>query len=111
MYMNLSKVIKTTDTTVENVTPWFLWTFFGMHIALFLTVMGVVYIDASYIEFLGKLIRYFICAFLVIRFHPFRKHELHKYDGQIIFLSAMFLLTSEGLTAYILETVKDRLHK
>ena len=36
----------------------------------------------------------------MMRFHPLRKHKLHKHDSQLIFGSAFFLLTNLGITQY-----------
>ena len=91
-----------TDVTLDYITPWFLWTLIGIHIALALTFIGIVQVNPQYIERFSILMRYFVCIFLLIRFHPFRKHILHKYDGRIIFIAAMFLLTNEGIANYLM---------
>jgi hypothetical protein len=44
-----------------------------------------------------------------LRFHPFRKHTLGKYDGQIIFISALFLLTNEGMTEFLLSHISKKM--
>ena len=38
---------------------------------------------------------------VILRFHPFRKHELGDFDATIIFGSAVLLLTNAGLTNVI----------
>jgi hypothetical protein len=73
-----------------------------MHVLLVAIFLGAVYINPEYIDNASMVIRIFVCLFLLIRFHPFRKHSLHRFDGQIIFIAAMFLLTNEGLTQYVL---------
>ena len=40
-----------------------------------------------------------VCIFLIYRFHPYRNHVLQKYDAQIIFSSAMFLLVNISAVA------------
>lgn len=101
--MNIKTITKKTELTLENITPLFLWTLTGLHITLVAIFAGIVYVNPTYIENLSLIIRIFVCLFLIVRFHPFREnHELHKYDGQIIFIAALFLLTNEGLTKYVL---------
>ena len=73
-----------------------------MHLLLVAIFLGAVYINPEYIKNASMAIRIFVCLFLLIRFHPFRKHSLRRFDGQIIFIAAMFLLTNEGLAQYVL---------
>ena len=81
----------------------------GMYIiqlSYVLALLGIVYIDPTQINKLNILVQLFVCTFLVIRFHPFRAHELRKYDSQIIFGSALFLLANLGITQFVLSRVK-----
>lgn len=100
--MDINSITHKTEMTLEHITPIFLWSLFGMHLLLVAIYLGAVYINPEYIDNASAFIRIFVCIFLLIRFHPFRKHRLHRYDGQIIFIAAMFLLTNEGITQYIL---------
>lgn len=92
------------EKAFENTTPYFLGILLALHISLFLIFWGVLYIDPQLIESLSNMVRLFVCLFLIIRFNPFRKYVLHKYDGQVIFTAALFLLTNEGIEKYILST-------
>jgi hypothetical protein len=67
---------------------------YSAYIVLFL---GVVNFNPSYITELKLLMQVVICAVLIYRFNPFRTHELKKYDANIIFSSAMFLLVNTGI--------------
>jgi hypothetical protein len=48
-----------------------------------------------------------VCLFLIIRFHPYRKHELRNFDAKIIFASAILLLTNTGLSKYYIYKIKN----
>jgi hypothetical protein len=67
---------------------------YSAYIVLFL---GVVNFNPSYITELKLLMQVVICVVLIYRFNPFRTHELKKYDANIIFSSAMFLLVNTGI--------------
>ena len=72
-----------------------------IHTIFFATFLGIVYINTSYLRQLNIFIQFAVCVFLMIRFHPFRKHEFHQYDAGIIFSCALFLLFNLGIVEYI----------
>ena len=67
---------------------------YAAYIVLFL---GVVNFNPTYITDLKLLMQVVVCVVLIYRFNPFRTHELKKYDANIIFSSAMFLLVNTGI--------------
>ena len=69
-----------------------------LYLLYILMYFGLIKYNISYIENIHIIIQIYICIFLMIRFHPFRKHQLKEYDAQIIFGSALFLMTSLGFT-------------
>jgi hypothetical protein len=97
------------DVTLKNITPWFVWFLFLSHVILIGSFLLLGSVNESYVEIFSKVVRYFVCAFLILRFHPFRKHTLGKYDGQIIFISAMFLLTNEGMAEFLLSQLAKKM--
>jgi hypothetical protein len=84
---------------------------YSAYIVLFL---GVVNFNPSYITELKLLMQVVLCAVLIYRFNPFRTHELKKYDANIIFSSAMFLLVNTGIAEvferYWLKLPLDEIH-
>lgn len=86
----------------ENITPYFLRTLLLLHASLFFIFIGAVYINPELVELISNTVRLFVCLFLLFRFHPFKKYTLHKYDGDVIFTAALFLLTNEVIEKYIL---------
>ena len=67
---------------------------YAAYIVLFL---GVVNFNPAYITDLKLLMQVVICVILIYRFNPLRTHELKKYDANIIFSSAIFLLVNTGI--------------
>ena len=68
-------------------------------IAYGLIFMGVIYINSEYLYMFKTMMQVIVCIFLIYRFHPYRNHVLQKYDAQIIFSSAMFLLVNISAVA------------
>lgn len=54
---------------------------------------------SEYIDVLNFYFRMYICLFLIVRFHPFRKyHGFSEFDRQVVFTSALLILTTIGVT-------------
>jgi|AACY02.14.fsa_nt_gi hypothetical protein len=78
-----------------------------LYICYFLIYAGLFYVNPLYLDTLSKSIRIFVCMFLIYKFHPFRQHKLVEFDAQLIFASAILILTDMGITQYLLEKYKD----
>jgi|LauGreDrversion4_2_1035121.scaffolds.fasta_scaffold01179_2 hypothetical protein len=78
--------------------------FYGLvilaHVLYFITYIGVFYVDITYIHVLNVITQTFICLFLLIRFFPYRQHQLNKYDVSIVFGSALLLASNLIATEY-----------
>jgi hypothetical protein len=94
----LSHVDKVLDKTAAPVYIASIATIYFIYITTFI---GLTLISAEYIKYLDVFVQSLIGIFLILRFLPFRNHELRKNDAIIIFGSGVFLLTNLGLTAYI----------
>ena len=81
-----------------------------LYLIYFLVFFGLFNINKEYTRLFSNFIQLGICLFLIIRFNPFRKHELKEFDGVIIFGSAMFLLANLGITEYIVQIVRKKAH-
>ncbi len=87
--------------------------YIGMMVTLYFLYIGIyfglTFADPLYVTMLSKLIRLFVCMFLIIRFHPFKEtHTLREFDEKIIFASAILLLTDLGITQFVLNNVRKR---
>jgi hypothetical protein len=71
---------------------------FVVYITYFLTFLGVIYIDKSKIRLFSILIQLIICFILIIRFNPFRNHQMTDFDKTIIFSAASFLFINLFIT-------------
>jgi hypothetical protein len=94
------------SSKIEEIKiPLFTGILFIWHLLYFLVFFGIAYINSSYIRYLSIIIQGFISIFLIMRFHPFRKYAISKFDATVIFSSAIFLftnlLTTELLTPYL----------
>lgn len=90
------------DSIIENIKkPVYLSLLFAMYFTYFLIVFGIYQINPFYVTYFSKFLQAFIAVFLIIRFHPFRKHQLHDFDDRIIFGSALLILSDLGVTSVI----------
>jgi len=87
--------------------PFFNSVVFLIYLSYFLIFFGIVYINKKYVQVFSDTLLIFVCLFLIIRFHPYRKHELRNFDAKIIFASAILLLTNAGLTKYYIYKIKN----
>jgi hypothetical protein len=78
-----------------------------IYLSYFLIFFGLFYINKKYVDIFSNLLLTFVCLFLILRFHPFRKHELRDFDATIIFGSAVLLLTNAGLTNIIANDISN----
>ena len=65
-----------------------------IHVLYFSIFIGILSMNSLYIKSLNIFLQLLVSIFLLIRFHPFREHELKKYDSRIIFSCAIFLITN-----------------
>lgn len=65
-----------------------------MYIVYFSAFFGLFKIEDKYIRMMQISIQSVICLFLLIRFNPLIKPELKPYDSNIIFTSAVLLLSN-----------------
>ena len=97
----MQKIVDQLEHTLELVKkPIYMGSLGILHVLYALLFFGIIDYSAMIVERINIFIQVFICLFLIIRFHPFRSHELKEFDAQIIFGSAAFLLTNLGLAQY-----------
>lgn len=88
------------DAMLEPVAHYYIYIIFGLHALYVLTFLGIVSFNAQYMNVFNIFVQTIVCLFLLVRFHPFRKHVFHQNDSRIIFSSAMFLLFNLGFIEY-----------
>lgn len=97
------------DSFLDDVKkPVYLITVGSLYLLYIITFVGIFYVKPEYIQFMSNIAHTFICIFLIIRFHPFRKHVLHEFDDKIIFGSALILLLNLSITQYLLQYVEKK---
>jgi len=81
-----------------------------LHLLFIIAFLGIVYINSSYLKTLNIIVQFAVAMYLLIRFHPFREHEMKQYDYRIIFSCALFLLINlglvEGIKSYLPNLMK-----
>lgn len=92
----ITQLDNTLDTFFDYTGPYYVYALTGIHLLYIFAFFGIALTDAQYLSVLNIGIQTFICIFLMFRFHPFRKHELKRYDPVLIFGSATFLLLNLG---------------
>jgi len=92
------RIQKRVDDSLDYLGEFYFSTMLILHIAYVLAFIGLVSLNHTYLFGLNVCVQLIICSALMFRFHPFRKHELRKYDPKIIFGSACFLLFNLLLT-------------
>lgn len=54
----------------------------------------------KYQKILENIMKYYVIAFLLIKFNPFTKSNFTEFDRKIVFSSAIFLLTTTTISQY-----------
>ena len=57
-------------------------------------LLGIASVAPAYLDTLNSVLKYFIIAFLLVRFNPWAKYEMTAFDRTIVFSAAFFLLAS-----------------
>ena len=66
----------------------------ALYFCYFVLFFKIVDVSHKYVAFLQMIIHVFVCLFLLIRFNPLIHPVLRKYDSNIIFTSAVLLLSN-----------------
>jgi hypothetical protein len=101
------------DEILNDVAkPVFFGTIFMIYFVYIVTFLGLFYVNKMYISYLDTFIQVLIALILIFRFNPLRTNlQLQKYDVNIIFSSAIFLLTNAGLTQFVYGSILSNLEK
>lgn len=95
-------VIKEVDKLLEIIKrPIYLGLVLTLEFIYVLIFFHFIEYTPSLVLYLNYFIQAFISMFLIIKFHPFRKHEIKEFDSTIIFGSALFILANIGVTEFI----------
>lgn len=93
------------DKYLDTFAPYYLHMMIGVHVLYVFAFFGIRAINETYLNGLHVFVQLFVCIFLMVKFHPYRKYSLKPNDPVIIFGSATFLLLSLGLGTIIKSTV------
>ena len=90
----------TLDTILRMITFPTIVILYIIHLGYLLLFLGLFSVDVDLLHGFNVVVELFIVINLILRFHPFRKHVLNEYDGQLIFASMLFSLESLGAAEY-----------
>jgi hypothetical protein len=108
----LNKVFEKVDNILEIIKrPLYLGTVFLLEFIYVLIFFKIIDYTPQILLYLHYFIQGFIALFLIIKFHPFRKHEIKEFDSTIIFGSAMVLLANIGITEFIKKNFENTTKK
>jgi hypothetical protein len=85
--------------------PFYIITIIIIYGSYLLFLLGIYYVNPSYITNVFKYFEIFLCLFFIIRFHPFRKAVLRDFDQTLIFMSGFIILTNVVIIEYIVNIV------
>jgi len=83
----------------ETFFRYIIYIFYILYIVI---LLGISQSAPEYLILLKNIMKYFICAVLLIRFNPFSKHRFTSFDKELVFQSALYLLSTTALTDYFL---------
>ena len=105
--MNLSFI----DSIFDKVKkPIYIYSVIIAHIIYLSIALGLVIIKKDYINYLNVFTQSFVAVFLILLFHPFRKHEYREGDGILLFGAGIFLLTNIGITNILLDKITNNIN-
>jgi len=67
-----------------------------------IALLGIATVAPTYLSTLNAVLKYFIIAFLLVRFNPLNKSDkFTAFDRTIVFSAAFFLLASTAITSVV----------
>lgn len=69
-----------------------------------IALLGIASVAPAYLETLNAVLKYFIIAFLLVRFNPWADYEMTPFDRTVVFSAAFFLLASTAIVSLITNT-------
>jgi hypothetical protein len=66
----------------------------ALYLCYFVVFFKLVDVNHKYVVFLQSFVHIFVCLFLLVRFNPLINPVLKRYDSNIIFTSAVLLLSN-----------------
>jgi hypothetical protein len=81
----------------EMVFDWILYLSWILYLTAYFGILYSYNGQAELLKILDTYMKYYISAFLLIRFNPFTKTQFTNFDRKVVFSSAIFLITTTAL--------------
>ncbi len=81
------------------------------YILFFIAFTGIVTINPYYLSTLETIIKYYVCAFLIIRFNPWAKRytskEAQEFDRKISYSAGIYLLLTTTFASIVSDYISQ----
>ena len=100
------------NATIHNVTnhDWLKRFYYALLYAWYalyaVALLGIATVAPAYLDTVNSVLKYFIIAFLLVRFNPWVNYEMTAFDRTIVFSAAFFLLASTAAVSLITNALK-----
>lgn len=64
-------------------------------------LLGIATVAPTYLDTINMVLKYFIIAFLLVRFNPWTNHDFTAFDRTVVFSAAFFLLASTAIVSLV----------
>lgn len=95
----LDKINSYIDYIIKPVYFFLIYFIYASYLAI---LLGTYFINPDFLHIASRVLEFFVCLFLIIRFNPLRKAGMTAFDQKLIFVSGIILLTNVGITSYFL---------
>jgi hypothetical protein len=100
------------DTFLDYYSaPVYIFLIVFIYLIYFSVLFGLSWFESfnKYVHIIDRFMQIVVGLFLVFRFMPFRKHDLHKNDSTLIFASGVIILTNLGFISYLEQTASNKI--
>ena len=90
----------------------YIYGLYASYIMFGIALTGVVSLSPEYLKTLEVILKYYVCAFLIIRFNPLVRagpitKEAAAFDRRVAFSAGVFLLLTTAITDVVTKNVHD----
>ena len=87
----------------------FIYGLYLSYILYIIALLGITTLKPEYLDTLESILKYYICAILIIKFNPFVKPSNKEFDRLIAFEAGIFLLLTTTATSFVQKYIQDNI--
>jgi hypothetical protein len=88
------------------IKPTYFLLIYFTYLSYLILILGLYFINPEYVKNIRWSLEVLVCLFLIIRFNPLRKANMHVYDQKLIFVLSIILLINLGIISYVISFLK-----